>query len=71
MTKLVSSSYERAKQLLIDHMDLLNKIASELLEKEVLNTAELDAIVGVSSEDMDKVQQVSEVGEAASPKHGS
>ena len=71
VTKLVSSSYERAKQLLIDHMDLLNKIASELLEKEVLNTAELDAIIGVSSEDMDKVQQVSEVGEAASPKHGS
>ena len=71
VTKLVSSSYERAKQLLIDHMDLLNKIASELLEKEVLNTAELDAIIGVSSEDMDKVQQVSEVGEAASRKHGS
>ncbi len=71
VTKLVSSSYERAKQLLIDHMDLLNKIASELLEKEVLNTAELDAIVGVSSEDMDKVQQVSEVEEAASLKHGS
>ena len=71
VTKLVSSSYERAKQLLIDHMDLLNKIASELLEKEVLNTAELDAIIGVSSEDMDKVQQVSEVEEAASLKHGS
>ena len=66
VTKLVSSSYERAKQLLIDHMDLLNKIASELLEKEVLNTAELDAIVGVSSEDMDKVQQVSE-GEETAP----
>ena len=69
VTKLVSSSYERAKQLLIDHMDLLNKIASELLEKEVLNTAELDAIIGVRSEDMDKVQQVSEVAEAASLKH--
>jgi len=71
VTQIVSSSYERAKQLLIDHMDLLNKIASELLEKEVLNTAELDAIIGVSSEDMDKVQQVSEVEEAASLKHGS
>ena len=69
VTKLVSSSYERAKQLLIDHMDILNKIASELLEKEVLNTAELDAIIGVRSEDMDKVQQVSEVAEAASLKH--
>jgi len=71
VTKLVSSSYERAKQLLIDHMDILNKIASELLEKEVLNTAELDAIIGIRSEDMDKVQQVSEVEEAASLKQGS
>ncbi len=71
VTKIVSSSYERAKQLLIDHMHILNKIASELLEKEVLNTAELDAIVGVSSEDIDKVQQVSEGEEAASLKHGS
>lgn len=69
VTKIVSSSYERAKQLLIDHMHILNKIASELLEKEVLNTAELDAIVGVSSEDIDKVQQVSEGEEAASLKH--
>jgi cell division protease FtsH len=71
VTEIVSSSYERAKQLLIDHMDILNKIASELLEKEVLNTAELDAIVGVSSEDMDKVLQVSEGEKAASLKHGS
>jgi cell division protease FtsH len=45
ITRLVSESYEKAKKLLSDHIDILNKIASELLEKEVLNTSELDAII--------------------------
>ncbi len=45
VTRLVSESYEKAKKLLSDHIDILNKIASELLEKEVLNTAELDKII--------------------------
>jgi cell division protease FtsH len=45
ITRLVSDSYEKAKKLLSDHIDILNKIASELLEKEVLNTAELDDII--------------------------
>ena len=45
ITRLVSESYEKAKKLLSDHIDILNKIASELLEKEVLNTAELDDII--------------------------
>lgn len=45
VTRLVSESYEKAKKLLSDHIDILNKIASELLEKEVLNTIELDDII--------------------------
>ncbi len=45
ITRLVSESYEKAKKLLSDHIDILNKIASELLEKEVLNTTELDDII--------------------------
>jgi cell division protease FtsH len=45
ITRLVSESYEKAKKLLSDHIDILNKIASELLEKEVLNTSELDCII--------------------------
>jgi cell division protease FtsH len=45
VTRLVSESYEKAKKLLSDHIDILNKIASELLEKEVLNTSELDKII--------------------------
>jgi len=45
ITRIVSESYEKAKKVLSDHIDILNKIASELLDKEVLNTSELDAII--------------------------
>jgi cell division protease FtsH len=43
---LVMGNYEKAKNLLNAHVDILHKIASELLEKEVLNGAEIDAIIG-------------------------
>jgi cell division protease FtsH len=44
---IVKDGYEKAKGLLSDHLDILHKIAAELLEKEVLNMAELDAIIGL------------------------
>jgi cell division protease FtsH len=47
ITRIVSESYKKAKKLLSDHIDILNKIAAELLEKEVLNTSELDEIIQV------------------------
>ncbi len=47
VTRIVSESYDKARQLLLDHIDVLNKIASQLLEKEVLNTVELDEIIGI------------------------
>jgi cell division protease FtsH len=53
VTRLVSDSYEKAKKLLSDHIDILNRIASGLLEKEVLNTAELDEIIQMNREDVD------------------
>jgi cell division protease FtsH len=43
---LVMKNYEKAKNLLNGHIDILNKIAEELLEKEVLNGAEIDALIG-------------------------
>ncbi|MDO8786052.1 MAG: AAA family ATPase, partial [Syntrophales bacterium] len=49
---IVSNCYETAKKLLSDNMDTLNKLASELLEKEVLNTQEIDAIVGINASDV-------------------
>jgi cell division protease FtsH len=51
VTRLVSDSYEKAKKLLSDHIDILNRIASGLLEKEVLNTTELDEIIQMKKED--------------------
>jgi cell division protease FtsH len=52
VTRLVSDSYEKAKKLLSDHMDILKRIASALLEKEVLNTTELDEIIQMNREDV-------------------
>ena len=46
ISRIVTESYERSKQLLTERIDTLHRIASDLLEKEVLNTAELDALIG-------------------------
>ncbi|MFH1079507.1 MAG: ATP-dependent zinc metalloprotease FtsH [Pseudomonadota bacterium] len=54
ITKIVSDSYEMAKQLITDHMEALHKISAELIEKEVLNAVELDAIIGIRSDDEEK-----------------
>ncbi|PIP08236.1 MAG: cell division protein FtsH [Syntrophobacteraceae bacterium CG23_combo_of_CG06-09_8_20_14_all_50_8] len=44
---IVTDSYEKAKKLLSENMDILDKLAAELLEKEVLNSTELDAIIAL------------------------
>ena len=48
VTGIVTDSYEKALKLLSDHMEVLHRIAAELLEKEVLNMPELDALIGLS-----------------------
>jgi cell division protease FtsH len=45
VSRVVMEAYEKSKKLLMDNVDVLHKIASELLEKEVLNAEELDAIL--------------------------
>ncbi len=60
---IVYDAYDKAKNLLLEHMDTLNRMATVLLEKEVLNAEEIDAIVASrrpSSPDPDG-------GNAASP----
>jgi len=47
VSRIVMAGYESARKLLSDHLDLLNRIAMELLEKEVLNGPELDALIGI------------------------
>jgi cell division protease FtsH len=67
VTRIVQGSYEKAKQLLIEHMDILNKISSELLEKEVLNAAELDAIIGIKRGDGEQPPNVAETDALPKP----
>ena len=43
--RIIQESYQRAKDLLKTNIGLLHKIAQNLLEKEVLDGSELDAIV--------------------------
>jgi len=45
VSKIIYGNYEKAKQILRDNLDILNRIAQELLDKEVLNAEELDALV--------------------------
>jgi cell division protease FtsH len=42
---IITAAYDRAKDLLQGNLDILHKMAAELLEKEVLDGAEIDEIV--------------------------
>ena len=59
VSRIVMTGYESARKLLSDHLDLLNRIAMELLEKEVLNGPELDALIGIGKP-LDAVNPVPE-----------
>src|SRR3989454_4865828 len=43
--RIIQESYQRAKDLLTTNLRLLHKVAEKLLEKEVLDGSEIDAIV--------------------------
>ncbi len=45
VTRIIQESYHRAKDLLTTNLGLLHKVAEKLLEKEVLDGSEIDAIV--------------------------
>ena len=45
ISRIIQESYYRAKDLLKTHVRLLHEVAEQLLEKEVLDGSELDAIV--------------------------
>ncbi len=50
ITRIVTECYDKAKKLLLDHMEILHRIANQLLEKEVLNSTELDDIIQMKPE---------------------
>ncbi len=43
--KIVFENYEKAKQLLIDNIDVLHKVAELLLEKETIEGKEIDVLI--------------------------
>ncbi|MDO5436548.1 MAG: ATP-dependent zinc metalloprotease FtsH, partial [Clostridia bacterium] len=45
VSKMLAEAYERAKQVLLDNMDKLEKLAAALLEHETLNRAEFIALL--------------------------
>ncbi len=45
VTKLISTAYERAKQVLSDNMDILHRLSEVLLEQETVLGDELDRII--------------------------
>ena len=51
ISRIIQESYYRAKDLLTTHLRLLHQVAEKLLEKEVLDGSEIDAIVRASSLD--------------------
>ncbi len=53
--RIVTENYKRSKKILSDHIDILHKMAQELLVKEVLNLHELNEIIGIpDSSEQDK-----------------
>ena len=45
VNKIIQRSYDRARQVLEENMDILHKLAGQLLEKETVMGAELDALI--------------------------
>jgi len=45
VSKLVTESYNRAKQILTDNMDILDSLAQQLLDRETVMGKELDALI--------------------------
>lgn len=46
VVSIVKRNYDKAKSLLEEHIEILHRMSKELLEKEVLNSTEIDAIIG-------------------------
>ena len=43
--KIVTNGMQRAEKILVDNMDTLHRLASALLEREILDAVEIDAII--------------------------
>jgi cell division protease FtsH len=68
---LVTRAYERAKSVLTDHLDVLHKLAEQLLEKETILGAELDAMIREVRPGIQLPEKPSEKEAPADDKTGS
>ena len=57
VTKIVTGNYQKAKNILSDNIDILHKLANALLEKESLNSEELDEIIGITAEEVATLEE--------------
>lgn len=63
--KIVDGSYSKAHQLIEDNMDILHNMATALLERETLNSEDIDEIIGDGQKSKPKNE------EPSSPAQGS
>jgi len=64
ISKIVVENYDRAKRLLSDNIDILHRLAKELLEKEVLNAEDVDEIIGTGEDETGDKQAESGASES-------
>ena len=65
VTAIVTQCYGKARQILNDNIEILQRLASTLLEREVLDGEEIDRIVkGLPLEKKEKSEKVAPSGEA-------
>ena len=57
VSKIINTQYELAKQVLIDHMDVFERVSNILLEVETLDSEEFLEIVN-NSADSDKIKEI-------------
>ncbi|MCX7817306.1 MAG: ATP-dependent zinc metalloprotease FtsH [Syntrophales bacterium] len=57
ITRLVNLGYEKAKRIIQENIDVLHRLAQELLEKEVLNAEDIDRIIYAHKHEQDQVRE--------------
>ncbi len=64
---IISDNYEKAKGLLSENIEVLHRLAHELLEKEVLAADELDMIIGIKPQKQPEENTEVQVGANPEP----
>lgn len=58
--KFIDKAYKRAKQVLVEKKDILEKIVTKLLEKETLEKEEYDEIIGIAKKKTENLEEEKE-----------